>query len=376
MERAVRRAARDPGLPRARGRPLRPAPPLPVRHVGVGRGVRRAVRHVGGAHRHGDASPRGFLLCATGCLSAVNLPDIPGLENFAGEVYHTGALAARGRRLHRQARRRHRHRVLGIQAAPLIADPAAAPDGVPTDAELQRADAATPMDARTTCAHQGASTPSVARRCRLRAGGHPAHQPERSLPRTPRPRNAKRRCAERWAEGGVLFSKTFPDQLTDLAANDVAREFAESKIREIVADPAVAETADPGRPSDRHQAHLHRHRLLRDVQPRPTCTLVNLRREPITAITADRQYDHRRELSLSTPRVRHRFRRDDRCAEPHRHPVGRDGARCATCGPTGPITFLGPDGCRRCRTCSSSADRAARRCWRTWCCTPRSRSTG
>ena len=30
-----------------------------------------------------------FLLCATGCLSAVNRPDIPGLDDFAGEVYYT-----------------------------------------------------------------------------------------------------------------------------------------------------------------------------------------------------------------------------------------------------------------------------------------------
>jgi cation diffusion facilitator CzcD-associated flavoprotein CzcO len=32
-----------------------------------------------------------FLLCATGCLSAVNRPDLPGLLDFAGEVYYTAA---------------------------------------------------------------------------------------------------------------------------------------------------------------------------------------------------------------------------------------------------------------------------------------------
>ena len=32
-----------------------------------------------------------FLFCATGCLSAVNRPDIRGLVNFAGEVYCTAA---------------------------------------------------------------------------------------------------------------------------------------------------------------------------------------------------------------------------------------------------------------------------------------------
>jgi hypothetical protein len=47
---------------------------------------------------------------------------------------------------------------------------------------------------------------------------------------------------QRWRDGGVLFSKTFPDQQTSvLDANDIARRFAEDRIREIVTDPAVAE---------------------------------------------------------------------------------------------------------------------------------------
>src|SRR3712207_5161259 len=31
-----------------------------------------------------------FLITAVGCLSAANVPDIPGLETFAGRWYHTG----------------------------------------------------------------------------------------------------------------------------------------------------------------------------------------------------------------------------------------------------------------------------------------------
>jgi hypothetical protein len=41
----------------------------------------------------------------------------------------------------------------------------------------------------------------------------------------------------------VLFGKTFPDQTSVLEANDIARWFAEDRIREIVTDPAVAEDA-------------------------------------------------------------------------------------------------------------------------------------
>ena len=39
----------------------------------------------------GESRRGRFLLCATGCLSAVNRPDIPGLDDFAGEVYYTAA---------------------------------------------------------------------------------------------------------------------------------------------------------------------------------------------------------------------------------------------------------------------------------------------
>ena len=31
-----------------------------------------------------------FLICAVGALSTANMPDIPGIRDFAGECYHTG----------------------------------------------------------------------------------------------------------------------------------------------------------------------------------------------------------------------------------------------------------------------------------------------
>ena len=43
----------------------------------------------------------------------------------------------------------------------------------------------------------------------------------------------------------MLFAKTFPDQTWCLAANDIARQFAEDRIREIVTDPAVADDLIP-----------------------------------------------------------------------------------------------------------------------------------
>src|SRR5690606_39503641 len=31
-----------------------------------------------------------FLICAVGALTTTNVPDIPGIHDFAGETYHTG----------------------------------------------------------------------------------------------------------------------------------------------------------------------------------------------------------------------------------------------------------------------------------------------
>src|SRR5215472_12849175 len=37
-----------------------------------------------------DRATAPFLIMATGCLSTANVPDIPGLEDFEGDVFHTG----------------------------------------------------------------------------------------------------------------------------------------------------------------------------------------------------------------------------------------------------------------------------------------------
>src|SRR5438045_329318 len=38
----------------------------------------------------GDRLSAKFLIAAVGCLSAANIPDIPGLDDFSGNWYHTG----------------------------------------------------------------------------------------------------------------------------------------------------------------------------------------------------------------------------------------------------------------------------------------------
>ena len=225
-----------------------------------------------------------FLLCATGCLSAVNRPDIPGLDDFAGEVYFTAAWpredpALRGKKIG----------VIGtgssgIQVTPILAEQAESlvvfqrspnytipmPNYPWSDEDLQRIRREYP-ERRQRSAYAPAGTP------------HGTYH-QNALDTDPDERDEA--MWARWRDGGVLFSKTFPDQGSVLAANDIARQFAEDRIRDIVDDPAVAEDLIPT------DHPIGTKRICTDAGyyatfNRDNVRLVNLRREPIEAITTD-----------------------------------------------------------------------------------------
>ena len=71
----------------------------------------------------------------------------------------------------------------------------------------------------------------------------------------------------RWSRGGLTFMSVYNNLALDKAANDTAADFVREKIAEIVKDPQTAKLLQPEQSSDRIEAHLHRFRLLRDVQP-------------------------------------------------------------------------------------------------------------
>jgi len=224
-----------------------------------------------------------FLLCATGCLSAVNRPDIPGAREFAGEVYFTAAWPRedpdlRGKRVGLIGTGSS-----GIQVAPILASQA---DHLVV---FQRsANYSIPMPNRPWSPEEQRQIreryPERRRQSAYASAGTPhGTYPKNAVDTDPWER-ADALC-KRWREGGVLFAKTFPDQNSDPAANDIARAFAEERIREIVDDPAVAADLIPG------DHPIGSKRICTDAGyyatfNRDNVQLVNLRREPIEAITA------------------------------------------------------------------------------------------
>lgn len=225
-----------------------------------------------------------FLLCATGCLSALNRPDIPGAEDFSGEVYFTAAWPREDPELRGKRVGLIGTGSSGIQVAPIIA----------TAAEslvvFQRsANYTIPMPNRPWSAEEQRQIQEQYPERRRLSAYAPAGTPHGTYHKNAvdtEPQERTEALWKRWREGGVLFAKTFPDQTSDLSANDVARTFAEQRIREIVNDPAVAADLIPV------DHPIGTKRICTDdgyyaTFNRDNVRLVNLRREPIEAITAD-----------------------------------------------------------------------------------------
>ncbi|WP_018177225.1 flavin-containing monooxygenase [Jongsikchunia kroppenstedtii] len=191
----------------------------------------------------GESVSARFLILAVGPLSNANVPNIPGLASFAGTTLHTSQwphtpVDFTGQRVG----------VIGtgssgIQAIPEIAKQAdqlyvfqrtpnySVPAGnVPLSDEDRAAQKANYAERRRLSMLSGGGSP------------HMAH-PKSALDVPPEEREAA--YQKRWELGGVLFSKTFPDQMVTEGANATAREFWEKKVRAVIDDPEVAELLVP-----------------------------------------------------------------------------------------------------------------------------------
>jgi len=107
--------------------------------------------------------------------------------------------------------------------------------------------------------------------------------PKLTMEATPEERRAA--FERRWELGGVLFSKTFTDQMTDEAANEQARKFYEEKVRAVIDDPATADLLIP------NDHPIGTKRICTDTNyfqtfNRPNVELVSVRKTPIESIDA------------------------------------------------------------------------------------------
>ena len=223
-----------------------------------------------------------FLVCATGCLSAVNRPDICGVDDFAGEVYFTAAWPREDPDL-----RGKRVGVIGTGSSGIQAVPIVAGQAEQLVVFQRSANYSIPMPNRPWSPEEQQQIREDYPERRRKSAYAPAGTPHGTYHKNAvdtEPQERLDALWRRWREGGVLFAKTFPDQNATMAANDIAREFAEERIREIVRDPVVATDLIPV------DHPIGAKRICTDAGyyatfNRDNVRLVNLRREPIEAIT-------------------------------------------------------------------------------------------
>jgi cation diffusion facilitator CzcD-associated flavoprotein CzcO len=243
---------------------------------------------------HGERVRARYLISAVGCLSAANLPEIPGRESFRGEWVHTAAWPREGVDFRGKRVGLIGTGSTGIQATPVIAaeaDHLTVFQRTPNFSVPARHAAFPPK----VQAEIKSNYAAIFERTRVSPAGFPYFPIERKTMDV----SAEERqqiLEELWEEGGFKFLwGGFCDLTTDLAANSVASEFIRTKIREIVKDPETAELLCP---TD-HPYGAKRPPIDTDYYVtfnRDNVSLVDIRSAPIEAITPtglrtkDREY--------------------------------------------------------------------------------------
>ena len=186
-----------------------------------------------------------FLICAVGALSTTNMPDIPGIQDFAGECYHTGRwphepVSFEGKRV----------AVIGTGSSGIQSIPEIAREAEHVTVLQRTPQYAFPAGNRPITPEELAEARKdwEALRAKMHAhiGGFPFDpNPSRSaLEDTPEQRLSL--YEELWRRGGFKF---FLDLYNDIAVSEEANaslaDFVRDKIREIVQDPETAEKLMP-----------------------------------------------------------------------------------------------------------------------------------
>jgi cation diffusion facilitator CzcD-associated flavoprotein CzcO len=233
----------------------------------------------------GDQVTARYFVSAVGCLSAANVPPIPGLPTFTGDWYHTGAWPPDGVDFTGKRVGLIGTGSTGIQATPVIAaqaDHLWVFQRTPNYSIPARNFFMSSEDTQRIKDNYS----EIRRLARESYGGFPYRLTLRSaLDDSPEQRRSH--YEQLWAEeGGFKFIYgSYFDLLRNQEANDTAAEFIRSKIRQIVEDPEVAETLCPSDypyGSKRPPVDTNYYETFN----RENVTLVDLRRTPIGEITA------------------------------------------------------------------------------------------
>ena len=185
-----------------------------------------------------------FVVLATGCLSNARIPDIKGLSDFNGPVYHTGHWPHQ-----RVDFTNKRVGVIGtgssaIQSIPVIAAQARHLYVFQRTPNFSIPAHNAPLNDEARAAFRS-NYPEIRRFAREETrNGIYTDLPDRGA--FDDGDNARQaRYEQRWARGGLTFMVAYNNLVLDKAANDTAADFVRSKIAETVRDAETARRLQP-----------------------------------------------------------------------------------------------------------------------------------
>ena len=223
-----------------------------------------------------------FLITAVGCLSTANVPEFPGLNDFAGDWYHTGQWPHEGVDFTGKRVGMIGTGSTGIQAAPVIAASAEHLTVFQRTANYSVPARNAPLtpEFRDYVKQNPGEIRAVTRET---INGMAFRIEERLAVETP-PEEREKIYEAAWERGGLQFRAAFQDMMIDKRANDTAADFVKRKIRSIVKDPATAAIlSDIDHPYAAKRPPIDTNYF--ETYNRPNVTLVDLRKAPIDRIS-------------------------------------------------------------------------------------------
>jgi len=233
---------------------------------------------------HGEQVLAQFLITAVGCLSAAQVPQIAGLEDFKGRWYHTGQWPHEGVDFTGLRVGVVGTGSSGIQSIPVIAQQAAHLTVFQRTPNFSVPARNAPLSPAQN-ADLKANIKTIRESCRWSTIGQPYDwKADEALKQSPETLRAQFEAD--WAKGGFewMFG-SFCDLLADPAANALAAEFVREKIRSVVHDPVTAKKLVPqGYPIGTKRLPLDANYF--ETFNLPNVALVDLRETPIERVVA------------------------------------------------------------------------------------------
>ncbi len=200
----------------------------------------------------GNRAVARYCIMATGCLSVPQLPDIPGVENFKGNLYQASKWPHEPVSFKGQTTGIIGTGSSGIQAIPVIAEEAEHLYVFQRTPNFSVPAANSPLDRDWVAEFKKNYR---AHRHNHRIGNGSGFGDLQIEPRTEmkepilrdqvNDEEAYALLEDAWASGGAKFMSAIGDQLMNEEANRFAREFVYQKIHETVNDPETAELLCP-----------------------------------------------------------------------------------------------------------------------------------